>query len=148
MPAGYPTVREIARRIPLPASRRVSTPLCCLAVAAIVTGCASTPQNASSQATSTSTAAPSTAASAESPASTSKLVETADLTIKAQDEGWAPEVRNGEVIYCKDETPVDSRLPKRTCLNKVGLQQLMLAEEHQREQMQQHPAACLQAGSC
>jgi hypothetical protein len=124
------------------ASPRISSPLRHLvmaAVAAILTGCASAPQNASPQATPT----------AGTPESAAKLVDTADFIKKAQDEGWRPEISNGEVLYCKDETPISSRLPERTCLNKVGVEQMMLAEERQREQMQRPGAApCPQVGSC
>ncbi|MGH8289999.1 MAG: hypothetical protein ACREV7_13405 [Steroidobacteraceae bacterium] len=114
------------------ASARICSPLCYLsmaAVAAILTGCASTPQAASPQATSA-------AASAGSPESASKLVATADFTKRAQDDGWSPEVRSGRVLYCKDEAPLGSRFPERTCLDKVAVEQMMLAEEKQRESMQ------------
>ncbi|MGH8318268.1 MAG: hypothetical protein ACREUL_09860 [Steroidobacteraceae bacterium] len=103
------------------------------AAAALVVGCASAPQNTSSH-----------SAVAQTPASVAKLVNTADFLQKAQDEGWAPQVRNGHVLYCKDVTPVDSRLPERQCLDKNGVTQMMLAEEQQREQMQR---AAANAGS-
>jgi hypothetical protein len=125
------------------ASLRLSSPLRYLAiaaVAAIAPGCAGTPQPASAPASPSATAAPSTAAGAESPASASKLVRTADFTTQAAQDGWHPHVQNGEIIYCKTEMPVNSRLPTRTCLDKVGVEQMMLAEEHQREAMQR-PAA-------
>jgi len=99
---------------------------------AIVTGCAGTPPSASPQATS---------AAVESPASASQLVDTADFAKKAQDEGWVPQVRDGNVVYCKDESPIGSRLPEKTCLDKVAVQQMMLAEEQQRENMQRAAAA-------
>jgi hypothetical protein len=111
---------------PMSAAPRISSPLCYLAmaaVAAILTGCASSPQATS-------------ASSTESPASASKLVDTADFTKKAQDDGWSPEIRNGQVLYCKDEAPLGSRFPERKCLNKVAVEQMMLAEQHQRETMQ------------
>lgn len=107
-------------------SARVSSPfryLCLAAVATVLAGCASTSQNA----------AP---ASAESPAAASQVVDTADFTKKAQDDGWNPIIRNGQVLYCKDEAPLGSRFPEKTCLNKVGVEQMMLAEERQRQQMQ------------
>ena len=116
----------------MPGSRRVSSPLCYLsmaAVAAILTGCASTPQAASPQAIPAAT-------SAGSPESASKLVATADFTKRAQDDGWTPEVRSGRVLYCRDEAPLGSRFPERTCLDKVAVEQMMLAEEHQRQAMQ------------
>jgi hypothetical protein len=73
----------------------------------------------------------------------------AKFTTKAQNEGWAPEVRGSNVLYCKDETPIDSRFPEKTCLRKTDLEQRMLAEEHQRQSMQQPSAAgCPQPGSC
>jgi PBP1b-binding outer membrane lipoprotein LpoB len=117
------------------ANPRISRPLWYLttaAVALIVAGCASTPQNASSQATSPA---------AESPASPSKVVDTADFTKRAQDDGWRPSVRRGQVVYCKNEAPIDSRLPEMTCLNKTGVVQMMLAEEQQREQLQRSTQA-------
>ena len=110
-------------------SRRISSPLCYLSMAAVATilaGCASSPQNATP---------------AESPASASKLVDTADFTKKAQDDGWSPMVRNGKVLYCKDEAPLGSRFPERTCLDRVAVQSMMLAEERQREQMRQSTQA-------
>lgn len=86
---------------------------------------------------------------ANTPASVSELVNTANFTKKAQDEGWQPEVRNGQVLYCMDETPVDSRFPEKTCLDETSLKQRMLAEEHQRQAMQQPAAAgCMQPGAC
>jgi hypothetical protein len=129
---------------------RVARPLFYLAIAsmaAMAAGCAGTPQHSSAQNSSSSTAAPSAAAITETPASTSELVETADFAKKAQDEGWAPEVRRGQVLYCKDETPVGSRLPERSCLNKAGVEQMMLAEERQRESMQKVNAAGKLPGS-
>ena len=108
------------------ASRRISSPLCYLsmvAVATVLAGCASTARNAAT-------------ASAESPASASELADTADFTKKAQDDGWRPEIRNGQVLYCRDEAPLGSRFPERTCLNKSSVEQMMLAEERQRQNMQ------------
>lgn len=115
---------------------RISTTLRYLAVAgvlALAAGCASTPQHAAAQSSS----------GANTPASASSLVDMAKFTTRAQDEGWAPEVRGGNVLYCKDETPIDSRFPEKTCLNKADLRQRMLAEEHQRQALQQgSPAGC------
>lgn len=132
------------------AAPNISRLLYLLAIAAAAvsaTGCASTPQDASAHAPSAASAAQ--AASQESPASASKLVQTADFAAKAERDGWEAQVRNGQMIYCKTEMPINSRLPKRTCLNRVGVEQMMLAEEHQREEMQRPGAApCLQAGSC
>jgi hypothetical protein len=125
------------------ASPRIPSLLRYLAVAAaaaIAAGCAGTPQPASAPASSSATAAPSTAANAESPASASKLVRTADFATQAAQDGWHPHVQDGEIIYCKTEMPINSRLPERTCLSKEGVEQTMLAEEHQREAMQR-PAA-------
>ena len=118
---------------------RISMPLRYVGVmailAAIVTGCASAP--------------PPTASTAGSPASTAELRDMADFTKKAQDEGWRPEIRGDQVLYCMDESPIDSRFPERTCLDKASLQQRMLAEERQRQSMQRPAAAaCLQPGAC
>jgi hypothetical protein len=96
------------------------------ALAALVTGCASTP--------------PPTASAAGSPASTAELRELGDFTKKAQEEGWTTQVRDGQVLYCMDEAPMGSRLSRRTCLNKARLEQVMLAEQRQREAMQTGPA--------
>lgn len=106
-------------------SARVSSPfryLCLAAAAAVLAGCASTAPNASQ--------------GAETPATASQVVNTADFTKQAQDDGWSPIVRNGQVLYCKDEAPLGSRFPEKTCLNKVAVQQMMLAEQRQRDQMQ------------
>ena len=117
---------------------RISSPFSYLAMAALaamLTGCASTP--------------PPTVSTAQSPASAAELRDMADFTKKAQNEGWAPEVRGGRVLYCKNEAPITSRLPEKTCLNEVGLQQMMLAEERQRQTMQRPAAAgCMQPGAC
>lgn len=94
------------------------------ALAALVTGCASSP--------------PPTAAG--TPASAAELAKLGDFAKKAQDEGWTPQVRGGQVLYCVDETPVGSRLPEKTCINQASLEQRMLAEQRQRETMQ-HPGA-------
>lgn len=118
------------------AAARISSPLRCLAIAALAataTGCASTP--------------PPTAAG--TPASTAELRDLSDFTKKAQNEGWTPEVRGDQVLYCMDESPMNSRLPQRTCLDKASLQQQMMAEERQRESMQRPGAAgCPQPGAC
>ena len=103
------------------------------ALAVIITGCATTP--------------PQTAAG--SPASTAELRDMANFTKEAQNEGWTPEVRGGQVLYCMDESPMGSRLAERTCLDRTSLQQKMMAEELQRQAMQRPAAAgCGQPGSC
>lgn len=115
-------------------SARVARPLLYLAIAsaaALAAACAGSPQPAASSST-----------AVESPASASELVDTADFTKKAQDDGWRPEVRHGQVLYCRDEAPLGSRLPEMTCINKVGVEQMMLAEERQRENMQHGGAGC------
>jgi hypothetical protein len=110
------------------------------AVAAIVTGCAGTPPQ-------TASTAPS-ASSAESPTSAAKVIDTADFARRAQDEGWVPQIRNGNVIYCRNESPIDSRLPERVCLNKTGVEQMMLAEEHQRENLRRGGSGCPMNTGC
>jgi hypothetical protein len=105
------------------------------ALAALVTGCASTP--------------PPTASAAGSPASAEELRKLGDFAKKAQDEGWVPQVRGGRVLYCVDETPLNSRLPEKTCLDQTGLEQRMLADQRQRESMQRpFASACPQPGAC
>jgi hypothetical protein len=105
------------------------------ALAAVVTGCASTP--------------PPTASAAGSPASTAELRDMADFTKKAQEEGWRPTIRGGQVLYCMNDAPMGSRLSDETCLNETSLRQQMLAEEHQRQSMQRPGAAgCPQPGAC
>ena len=110
---------------------RISRPFCHLAataaLAAIVTGCASTP--------------PPTASAAGAPASAEELRKLGDFAKKAQDEGWVAQVHGDRVIYCIDETPLNSRLPQKTCLDQTGLEQRMLAEQRQRESMQRPGAA-------
>lgn len=98
------------------------------ALAATLTGCASTPPPTAS------------ASAAGSPASTAELRELGDFTKKAQEEGWTTQVRNDQVLYCMDAAPMNSRLAERTCLNKASLEQVMLAEQRQREAMQHGPA--------
>jgi hypothetical protein len=95
------------------------------ALAGLIAGCASTP--------------PPTAA-AGTPASAEELQKLGDFAKKAQDEGWVPQVRGDHVLYCIDETPLNSRLPEKTCLNQASLEQRMLAEQRQRDSMQ-HPGA-------
>jgi hypothetical protein len=118
---------------------RISTPFRYLgavaALAALIVGCASTP--------------PPTASTAGTPASAAELRDMGDFAKKAQDEGWAPQVRGGRVLYCMDETPVGSRLPEKTCLDQTSLEQRMLAEQRQRDSVQ-HPVAagCPQPGAC
>lgn len=119
----------------MPAAARISSPLRYLALAAlaaIVTGCASTP--------------PPTAAG--TPASAAELRDLANFTQTAQNEGWTPEVRGDRVLYCMDESPMNSRLPQRTCLDKASLEQMMAAEERQRQSMQHPPAFGCQPGMC
>ena len=138
---------KVMRRISMPPDQsvrhRMRHLVGCLAMAAVIAlaaGCASSSQPAAAQ--STSAVAP--AAMAESPASTSKLVQTADFATKAEQDGWHSHIQDGEVIYCKTEMPINSRLPTRTCLNKAGVEQMLLAEERQRENMQR---AAANAGS-
>jgi len=97
------------------------------ALAALITGCASTP--------------PPTASAAGAPATAEELRKLGDFAKKAQDEGWTAQVRGGQVLYCIDETPVGSRLPEKTCINQASLEQRMLAEQRQRENMQRPSAA-------
>ena len=108
---------------PMSASARISNPLSHLAMAAlaaIITGCASTPPPAS----------------AGSPASAAELRDMAIFTKLAQDEGWTPIIRRGQVLYCQHEMSLGSHLPAATCLDKPGLQRMMLAEERQRQRLQ------------
>lgn len=115
---------------------RISSPHACVAMAALAaigTGCVSTP--------------PPTAAG--TPASVEELRALADFSKQAQDEGWMAQVRDGLVLYCKDETPLNSRFAERTCFNEASLQQRMLAEEMQRRSMQRSAgSACPQTGAC
>ena len=97
------------------------------ALAALVTGCASNP--------------PPTASAAGAPATAEELRALGDFAKKAQDEGWVPQVHGGRVIYCIDETPLNSRLPEKTCIDQASLEQRMLAEQRQRESMQMPGAA-------
>ena len=116
----------------------LSTPLGCLvmaALAAIVVGCASTP--------------PPTASTAGAPASPAELRQLGDFTKKAQDEGWQPVVRRGQVLYCMNQTSLGSLLPTPTCIDKPGLQRMMLAEEQQRARLKLPMGTnCLQLGLC
>lgn len=70
----------------------------------------------------------------------------ADFTKKAQEEGWRPTIRGGQVLYCMNDAPMGSRLSDETCLNETSLRQQMLAEEHQRQSMQQAGAAGCRPG--
>ena len=138
---------KVTPRISTPPGHLMGHLARCLAMAAVVglaAGCASSSQPATAQNPSASTAAPATAAIAESPTSASTVVQTADFATKAEQDGWHAHVQSGEVIYCKTEMPINSRLPTRTCLNKTGVEQMLLAEEHQRENMQR---AAANAGS-
>jgi hypothetical protein len=125
-------------------SPRISTSLRNLAIAAaavIAAGCAGTPQQAPVAAP--PGASPSAASTTNTPASTSELARTASFTTKAEQYGWHPAVRDGEVVYCKEEVGNGglSRIPRRTCLDRTGVQAELLAEEHQREQIQKAAAA-------
>lgn len=57
-------------------------------MAALVAGCASSPKP-----------------EANTPASVSDAGRHSEFTKKAQVEGWEPEVRDGRVLYCMDESP-------------------------------------------
>lgn len=112
---------------------RAAYPLLSLAIACmagVVTGCASTP--------------PPTAAG--TPASAAELRDLGDFTKKARDAGWKAQVQDGQVLYCSDETPVNSRLPEQTCLTRTGLEQVWLAAERQRQQLQLQTAGAMKCG--
>lgn len=132
-------------------SPRTSTTLSLLAtaaLAALAAGCAGTPQHDSALAS--PPAASPTASTAGAPASASHLVKTADFTAEAGRDGWLASVRDGHVVYCKSVTPMNSMIPRKTCLGKSEVKMQMLAEERQRENMQQHAggAACPTGASC
>ncbi len=129
-------------------SPRTSTTLRLVAIgalAALAAGCAGTPQHDSALAS--PTAASPTASTAGAPASASELVRTADFTAKAERDGWHASVRDGNVVYCKEYMPMNSMIPRRTCLSKAAVKMQMLAEEHQRESMQRAGAAACPTGT-
>lgn len=129
---------RVPEESPISIGVRISSPrgyLAVAALAALVTGCASTP--------------PPAASTAQSPASAAELRELGDFTKKAQDEGWRPVVRHGEVLYCMNQQSLGSLLPTPTCLDKPGLERVMLVEERQRRRLQVPKATtCLQFGLC
>jgi hypothetical protein len=131
-------------------SPRPSMTLCLLtmsALAALAAGCAGTPQHESTLAS--PPAASPAASTAGAPASASDLVRTADFTAKAERDGWHAMVRDGNVVYCKEYIPMNSMIPRRTCLAKTAVKMQMLAEERQRESMQHAGgASCPTGTSC
>jgi hypothetical protein len=73
----------------------------------------------------------------ETPASTRNLVDTAALTTKAEQEGFKPEIHDGDVFYCRKQVDFSerTRIPTRQCVDEDGLRQLLLREQQQRDEM-------------
>jgi hypothetical protein len=98
---------------------------------------ASTPAATSSPATSTSTAAPAqSAAPAESTAAATKSAVDRDKDIEHfTQEGFKPEMRHGQELYCRKDTVIGSRLAsQKTC---GTIDELKLMEMQSRSNMEQ-----------
>lgn len=72
----------------------------------------------------------------ETPTSARNLVDTADLTTKAEQEGFTAEIHDGDVLYCRKQVDFNerTRIPSRQCLDKDGLRLLLLREQQQRDE--------------
>lgn len=108
---------------------RVLRHLAALSALLIATGCAATgPANQGNTAASPP--------ADETPTSARNLVDGADLTTKAEQEGFRPEVRDGDVLYCRTQIDFSerTRIPSRQCLDKDGLRLLLLREQQQRDE--------------
>jgi hypothetical protein len=97
---------------------------------------ASTPAATSSPATSTSTAAPAqSAAPAESTAATKAAVDKDKDVEHFTQEGFKPEMRHGQELYCRKDTVIGSRLAsQKTC---GTIDELKLMEMQSRSNMEQ-----------
>ena len=113
-----------------------SGPLVAAAALLVLAGCASNAHRAEGSSAATSDIVPSTALAADSPMAGATVVQSADLTLKATQEGFHTEVRNGQLLYCWTDQSLGTRIPTRKCLNAVQLKLRLQREERQRQQMQ------------
>lgn len=124
-----------------------SRPLVCLAAAgAILTaaGCASASRQ---PAASAATAAPAARAAGGTPASASTLVDSANLTTEARQEGYKPEVHDGAVIYCWTDAETGSSIPTRKCVNQDQMREMLLQSQQVREDRRQSEASSTSCAS-
>lgn len=126
----------------------------CLAVASamvIAPGCTATrPTDQSAPSSSVQGIATSGTPADETPTSARNLVDTADLTTQAEEEGFRPEVRDGDVLYCRKQVDFSelTRIPTQQCLDKDELRLMLQKERQQRDAMQRMTSApgCSQTG--
>ena len=109
-------------------------PLVCLAAAGailIAAGCASTSRQP---------AATAATAAGGTPASTGTLIDSANLTTEARQEGYKPEIHDGAVIYCWTDAETGSSIPTRKCVNQDQMREMLLQSQQVREDKQQNEA--------
>lgn len=81
------------------------------------------------------TIAPSTALAADSPMPAAVVVQSADFSLRAGQEGFQTEVRNGTLLYCWTDASIGTRLPTRKCLDEAQLKLRIQQAQRQREAM-------------
>lgn len=110
------------------------------AVAATITiaaGCASVPR----QSTVAATPVPRSRGAEETPASAGSLVDAADLTTAAEEQGYKPEVHGGAVIYCWTDAETGSSIPTKKCVNQDQMREMLLQSQQQRQDIQRNQAS-------
>jgi hypothetical protein len=80
---------------------------------------------------SSSAASTPAAQSEDAPTRVLMTKDLASMVKRAKDAGFKPEIRNGEVWYCKKDIAVGSRLPNKRCANEAGLLTML---DHTQEQ--------------
>lgn len=121
---------------------RCPTALGYIAVAAAISlaaGCASASRQSTASAPEAAAATARTAN--ETPASAGSLVESANLTAQAEEQGYRPEVHDGAVIYCWTDAETGSSIPTKKCVNPDQMREMLLQSRQQRQDMQRNEAS-------
>lgn len=105
-----------------------------LGAAMIAAGCAQQPVKPTADAPA---AAPSAAATATAPAHASWAGISKPVMRMARDNGYRPELRDGKTFFCRHETPIDSMIPRTTCVDATNLRWQVQYERQERQRLQQ-----------
>lgn len=70
-----------------------------------------------------------------------------DLLALARDNGYRTRTVNGELYFCKTETPIGSLLSKTFCIDKTQLQIELQRERNERQRLTA-PTQCASANNC
>ena len=118
-------------------------------VLVVAGGCATTSPQPGSQAQGSTASADAPATyQDETPMSDSRLVESANFDTNAVKEGFKPEIRNGETVYCWSDSDIGTRIPTRKCVNRAELEIMLQRRQQQKDAMQQGGGGCSPGVNC